>query len=42
VENLKVYIENQEEHHRTESFQDELRRLCRIYGVELNERCAWD
>ena len=38
---LKKYIANQEEHHRTESFQDELRRLCRKYGVALDERYAW-
>lgn len=42
VDALKAYIANQEEHHRTESFQDELRRICRKYGVELDERYAWD
>ena len=39
---LVEYIENQEEHHRRESFQDEFRRLCEKYGIELDERYAWD
>jgi REP element-mobilizing transposase RayT len=42
VEVLQEYIENQEEHHRHESFQDEFRRLCRKYGIEIDERYAWD
>jgi REP element-mobilizing transposase RayT len=36
------YIANQEEHHKQESFQDELRRVCRKYGIEVDERYAWD
>ena len=36
------YIANQEEHHRNESFQDEFRRLCQKYGVEIDERYVWD
>jgi len=44
VPRLKHYISTQEEHHREkgESYQDEFRRLCRIYGVEIDERCVWD
>ena len=42
VEALKDYIANQQEHHRKESFQDEFRRLCRKYGVEIDERYVWD
>ncbi len=42
VEGLQGYIRNQEEHHRQESFQDEFRRLCRKYGVEIDERYVWD
>jgi REP element-mobilizing transposase RayT len=34
VEALRQYIANQEEHHRTETFQEEFRRLLRKYGVE--------
>jgi REP element-mobilizing transposase RayT len=39
---LTTYIANQEEHHRTESFQDELRRILKKYGVEYDERYMWD
>ncbi len=42
VEALKQYIANQEEHHRRETFQDEFRRLCRKYGVPIDERYVWD
>ena len=36
------YIKGQEEHHKTVSFQDEFRRLCKLYNVGLDERYAWD
>jgi REP element-mobilizing transposase RayT len=39
---LIEYITNQEEHHRRESFQDEFRRLCKKYGVDIDERYIWD
>ena len=39
---LKLYIENQQEHHRSESYQDEFRRLLKIYDVEYDERYVWD
>ena len=39
---LIKYIENQEEHHKQESFKDEFRRLCKNYGVEIDERYVWD
>lgn len=39
---LKRYIAEQETHYRRESFQDEFRRLCRKYGVEIDERYVWD
>jgi putative transposase len=42
VELLKKYIANQEEHHKTESFRDEFRRLCKKYGVPIDERYVWD
>lgn len=42
VEALQSYIANQEEHHRTESFQDEYRRLLKTYGLEWDERYVWD
>jgi REP element-mobilizing transposase RayT len=42
VDDLRRYIENQEEHHRHESFQDEYRRLLKKYGIEYDERYVWD
>ena len=39
---LTTYIDGQEEHHRRESYQDEVRRLCREYGAPLDERYTWD
>ncbi len=36
------YIKNQEQHHTQVSFQDEFRRLCNIYNVDLYEKYAWD
>lgn len=31
---LRIYIENQEKHHRQESFQDEFRRWLRQDGLD--------
>jgi REP element-mobilizing transposase RayT len=42
VEALKEYIQHQEDHHRRETFQDEFRRLCRKYGLAIDERYVWD
>lgn len=42
IDGLTTYIANQEEHHRRETFQDEFRRLCAKYGVEMDERYVWD
>jgi putative transposase len=39
---VTAYIENQVEHHRCETYQDEFRRLCRKYRVEIDERYVWD
>ena len=38
VGGLTEYIANQEKHLKQESFQDEFRRLCKKYGVEIDER----
>lgn len=38
---LKKYILGQAEHHRTETFQDEFRRLLRKYGVAYDEKYVW-
>jgi REP element-mobilizing transposase RayT len=42
VEALRKYIAGQEEHHKAESFQDELRRLLAKYGIEYDDRYVWD
>ena len=42
VDALCEYIENQEAHHRTETYQDEFRRLLSKYGLEWDERYVWD
>lgn len=39
---LQRYIANQREHHRRESFQDELRRLLQRYEIEYDERYLWE
>jgi REP element-mobilizing transposase RayT len=35
------YIENQEEHHKKMTFQDELIIFLKEYGIEYNERYLW-
>ena len=36
------YVENQEEHHRTRTFQEEYRDFLRKHDVEFDERYVWD
>jgi REP element-mobilizing transposase RayT len=36
------YIENQEEHHKRVTFQDEYRTFLKAYGIEYDERYVWD
>ena len=36
------YIEEQEEHHKRVSFQDEYRAFLKAYGIEYDERYVWD
>jgi len=42
AEALKQYINNQMEHHREESFQDEFRRLLQKYQIPYDEQYVWD
>jgi hypothetical protein len=42
TEALIHYIQNQEEHHREMSFQDEFRRLLERYRIAYEERSVWD
>jgi putative transposase len=39
---LIAYIDKQEEHHRTRTFQDEYRAFLNKYGIEFDERYLWD
>ena len=42
LEALLAYIDDQEEHHRTKTFQDEYRMFLRKYAVDYDERYVWD
>jgi putative transposase len=42
VDGLTAYIAKQEEHHHTETVQEEFRRLLTKYGIEWDERYVWD
>jgi len=35
------YINNQQEHHKKESFRDEILRFFREHGIELDEKWFW-
>lgn len=39
---LQKYIDNQDEHHRTQTFQDEYRAFLTKYDIEYDERYVWD
>ena len=41
VEVVGKYIENQKEHHKTETFQDEYVKLLREYNVDFDEKYLW-
>jgi REP element-mobilizing transposase RayT len=36
------YIDNQEWHHREQTFEDEFRKMLRNHGIEWDERYVWD
>jgi REP element-mobilizing transposase RayT len=42
IEEVRRYIQNQEEHHRNISFKDEYRKHLRTNGVGFDERYIWD
>ena len=42
LEALRQYIRNQEEHHKTETFQQEYLNLAKRSGAEYDERYMWD
>jgi putative transposase len=39
---LRHYIETQEEHHRKQTFEEELRAFLKKYGIDYDERYLWD
>ena len=41
IEAITRYIETQEEHHQSRSFQDEFRAILTNYGVEFDEDLVW-
>ncbi len=36
------YVCNQEQHHRSRSFQEEYRAILKTYGIEFDEQYVWD
>ena len=42
VDEVRKYIREQREHHRTMTFQDEYRAFLRKYEVAYDERYVWD
>jgi len=39
---LIAYIDDQQRHHETRTFQDEFRMFLKKYGVDFNEAYVWD
>ena len=42
LDSVVQYVANQEEHHRTISFQDEYRKFLAKHGVDYDEQYVWD
>jgi putative transposase len=42
VEALRAYIDDQENHHKTRTFQEEFRMFLKKYGVAYDEAYVWD
>jgi putative transposase len=42
VEAVLQYIDGQQEHHRTRTFQEEYRELLHKHGIDFDERYVWD
>jgi putative transposase len=42
IDKVISYIENQKEHHRKKTFQDEYRAILKKYNVEYEEKYIWD
>ena len=42
LEQVRRYVIDQEEHHRTKTFQEEFRAFLKRHGIEYDERYVWD
>lgn len=42
IDKVIAYIENQKEHHRKKTFQDEYRAFLKKYTVDFDEKYVWD
>ena len=42
LESVLKYLDSQQDHHRTRTFQEEYRELLRRHGVDFDERYVWD
>ena len=42
ISRVKTYIENQEEHHRRMTFQEEYRQFLEKHRIAYDERYVWD
>ena len=42
IPGISAYIENQREHHRTRTYQQEYRILLEQHGIDFDERYLWD
>lgn len=42
IPSLIKYIQNQEEHHKRKTFQDEFLELLKLHDIEYDERYIWD
>jgi len=42
VDALRKYIQNQQEHHKKISFQDEYRAFLKKYGISFDEKYVWN
>lgn len=39
---VRAYIQNQIEHHKKMSFQDEYRQILKEFGIDVSEEYLWD
>jgi len=42
IDTVKTYIENQEQHHSKDTFQNEFRRILQTQNIPFDERYIWD